>query len=188
MFFKTEKGRSRRKMSEKKESTDEDSTSRYLVVLFVLIIILIVLSGLLWGLDMIVPDISKAKSLDGGKNTACLYVQDNLVLKLFDGQKVTRKAGFMAKAAAVNVPEGDHSLVFDFNDGDSKAENFEFKAIFESGGYYYVNYKKYKEDKKNKVSIYLRSTEKGVYRDPEIIQHWYSAFFYYVIKILKFVF
>jgi hypothetical protein len=115
-----------------------------------------------------VPKISKAKPIDNSGNTICLYVQKNLTLVSFDGKKIKRSAGFGAKAAAVNVPEGEHTLVFDYSssngDTTTTAKGFEFATTFETGGFYLVNYKLL-EDKK--IRLYLRPTKEGVYLDPD---------------------
>jgi hypothetical protein len=113
------------------------------------------------------PDISKAKPISESSDTACLYIQNNLTLKSFDGRNVERSAALFAKAAAVNVPKGEHRLVFDYKDGNSEASGFEFTITFESERFYYVNYDKYTEDGKSKIRVYLRPTEEGVYLEPK---------------------
>jgi hypothetical protein len=87
-------------------------------------------------------------------------------LVLFDEQQVKRSVGFGSKAAAVNVPEGKHLLVFDYKEVSGNttttAEGFELNIPFESGEYYYVNYKK----EKSKILVYWDKTEESVYQDP----------------------
>jgi len=110
-----------------------------------------------------VPDITKTKPLDNSVNIAYLYVQADLTLVSFNGKKVKRSADFGAKAAVVNIPEGEHTLVFDYKSSDGStiktAKGFEITITFESGKFYTVNYKV----EGSNIRVYLRPTEEGVY-------------------------
>ena len=171
-------------MNEKNETTGERIKFFKMVLAFFCIIA--GLTCIIFILDLLTPDIAKAKPLDDNPNTATLYIQNGLELKSLNGHQIkVRAARFMAKAIAVNVPAGFNTLVFDYDDDDSTAKNIELKIDFESGDYYFVNYKEYREEKKNMISVYLRPTEEGVYRDPEVKQHWYNIFFYHVLKAAK---
>ena len=68
--------------------------------------------GILWVYRYFTTPISIEKPIDESENTACLYIQKDLTLVQFNGQRVSRSASFGSRAAAVNVPEGFNTLVF----------------------------------------------------------------------------
>jgi hypothetical protein len=123
--------------------------------------------GLIWVYNHFARPISIEEPVGNSASVACLHIQANLTLVSFDGQKIRRSAAMGSRAASVKVPEGKHTLEFDFKEtvGDTTttAEGFELNIPFETGQYYYVNYKK--EGKK--IQVYWDNTEEGVYRDPK---------------------
>ncbi|GHV92606.1 hypothetical protein AGMMS50268_31090 [Spirochaetia bacterium] len=99
--------------------------------------IVVVIMGIVWVYRHFATPISIEKPVDDSGNTACLYIQNNLTMVQFDGRKVRISADFGSRAAAVNVPEGIHTLVFDYEQNilgtTTTARGFELSIPFESG-------------------------------------------------------
>jgi tetratricopeptide (TPR) repeat protein len=145
----------------------------------VIVIVGLLGMGIVWVYRYFTTPISFEKPIDDSVNTACLYIQKDLTMVEFNGQKVTRSAGFGSRAAAVNVPEGNHTVVFNYKEDTGNAtitaDGLVLSIPFENGQYYYVNYEfldkngsKIRGYKKgSKISIYWDKTEEGVYRSPK---------------------
>jgi len=149
-----------------------------IIATFITIVIFVCFGGIFMAIDLLTPNISIAKPVDNSENTACLYIQRHLTLVSFNGQKIRRTISFFSRAAAVNIPAGQNTLIFDYHKerlgSSTTAEGFQFNSYFESGKYYYVNWDR--NLKENKISVYISETLKGVYRDPSKKENWYDIF------------